>query len=149
MVKPVLDQINLICGDVEASLAFYRRLGVDIPEDNVWRTATGAHHINAEPTGERPLHLELDSTAFAQLWNPAWKGRTDLRGRIFVGFRVPARGDVDAVFRDMMAGGYRGLQEPIDAFWGSRFAIIEDPDGIAVGVISPALADKKTPPPSV
>lgn len=133
MVKPVLDQINLICGDVKASLAFYRRLDVKVPEDNVWRTPTGAHHINTEPTGEKPLHLELDSTTFAQAWNPAWKGRADLRGRIFVGFRVPARVDVDAVFRDMMSAGYRGLQEPIDAFWGSRSQSSRTPTALPSG----------------
>jgi hypothetical protein len=34
-------------------------------------------------------------------------------------------------------------------FWGARYAIIEDPDGIAVGVMSPISADRKSPPPSV
>ena len=30
--KIILDQINLIVGDMEKSLAFYRRLGLSIPE---------------------------------------------------------------------------------------------------------------------
>jgi uncharacterized glyoxalase superfamily protein PhnB len=41
------------------------------------------------------------------------------------------------------------LDEPIDAFWGARYAIIEDPDGIAVGVMSPVSPDMKSPPPEV
>ena len=49
----------------------------------------------------------------------------------------------------MTNAGYRGLQEPVDAFWGARYAIIEDPDGIAVGVMSPILPDRKSPPPNV
>ncbi len=150
MVKPVLEQINLICGNTDASLAFYRKLGVDIPEENVWRTATGAHHISAEPSSDKvTMRLELDSTAFAQAWNTAWKGRKDLAGRIFVGFRVPERADVDVVFREMTAAGYRGLEPPQDAFWGSRYAIIEDPDGIAVGIMSPKSPDMGSPPPEV
>src|SRR3954452_16379056 len=144
MSKPTLDQINIVCGDVEASLAFYRRLGVEIPDAAVWRTPSGGHHAGAaDPSVDHAIHLDLDSTAFAQQWNAGWKGRTDLRGRIVVGFRVPARADVDTVFRDMTGAGYRGLQEPWDAFWGARYAIIEDPDGIAVGVMSPISPDRK------
>ena len=150
MTKPVLDQINLVCGNMDASLAFYRRLGVEIPDAAVWRTASGAHHVSAGDRSEKEaIDFDLDSTAFAQCWNNGWKGRTDLRGRVVVGFSVDTRAAVDEVFRDMTAAGYRGLQEPIDAFWGARYAIIEDPDGIAVGVMSPISPDRKSPPPEV
>src|SRR5581483_5160627 len=120
MSKPTLDQINLVCGDIDASIAFYRRLGVDISEDRIWRTPSGAHHVSAadEPAGQG-IAFDLDSTAFAQRWNAAWKGRHDLKGRVVVGFSVPARDDVDTIFRDMTGAGYRGLQEPVDAFWGA------------------------------
>ncbi len=150
MSKPILDQINLVCGDVDASIAFYRRLGVAISEDRIWRTPSGAHHVSAAdaPSG-RGIAFDLDSAAFAQRWNAAWKGRPDLKGRIVVGFSVPARDDVDTIFRDMTGAGHRGLQEPVDAFWGARYAIIEDPDGIAVGVMSPIAPDRKSPPPDV
>jgi len=150
MGKPTLDQINLVCGDTDASIAFYRRLGVDIPDAAIWRTPTGAHHISA---GDRSSHqvidLDLDSTAFAQCWNSGWKGQGDLKGRVVVGFSVDTRAAVDELFREMTSAGYRGLQEPYDAFWGARYAVIEDPDGIAVGVMSPISPDRKTPPPSV
>jgi catechol 2,3-dioxygenase-like lactoylglutathione lyase family enzyme len=147
VAKLTLDQVNLVCGDMEASLAFYRRLGVDIPDAAVWRTATGAHHISAGGrSSDVAIDFDLDSTAFAQCWNIGWKGRTDLRGRVVVGFSVDTRGAVDEVFLAMTNAGYRGLQEPVDAFWGARYAIIEDPDGIAVGVMSPISPDRKSPP---
>ena len=150
MRKPTLDQINLVCGDVDASVAFYRRLGVAISEDLVWRTPTGAHHVSAADAPEgRGITFDLDSTAFAQRWNAAWTGRPDLKGRVVVGFSVAARDDVDKIFRAMTGAGYRGLQAPYDAFWGARYAIIEDPDGIAVGVMSPIAPDRKSPPPDV
>lgn len=150
MAKLTLDQVNLVCGDTEASIAFYRRLGVDIPDAAVWRTATGAHHISAGGrSSDRAIDFDLDSTAFAQCWNIGWKDRTDLRGRVIVGFSVDTRGAVDEVFLAMTNAGYRGLQEPVDAFWGARYAIIEDPDGIAVGVMSPISPDRKSPPPNV
>jgi uncharacterized glyoxalase superfamily protein PhnB len=49
----------------------------------------------------------------------------------------------------MLSAGYRGLQEPQDAFWGARYAIIEDPDGIAACVMSPISPDRKSPPPNL
>jgi len=150
MAKTILDQINLVCGDVEASVAFYRRLGVEIPDARVWRTATGPHHVSAaDESADRSIAFDLDSTAFARLWNAGWKGRADLKGRIVVGFGVPKRSDVDDVYREMTGAGYRGLHEPHDAFWGARYAIIEDPDGIAVGVMSPVSPDRKSAPPDV
>jgi catechol 2,3-dioxygenase-like lactoylglutathione lyase family enzyme len=144
MSKPTLNQINLVCGDLGASIAFYRRLGVEIP------APTGGHHAGAgDQSADQSIDLDLDSTEFAQHWNTGWKGRTDLRGRVVIGFGVPTRSDVDAVFRNMIGAGYHGLQEPCDAFWGARYAIIEDPDGIAVGLMSPVSADRKSPPPHV
>ena len=81
MPKLTLDQINLISGDLDASLTFYRTLGVQIPDANVWRTSTGAHHANGvASTAEETAQLDLDSCAFAQKWNSGWKGRDDLSG---------------------------------------------------------------------
>lgn len=148
MVKPVLDQINLVCSDPDAALTFYRALGVDIPDESVWRTPTGAHHSSAADSSA-PIGFDLDSAAFAQHWNAGWKGRKDLSGRVVVGFTVPSREDVDTVFRTMTAAGYRTLQDPWDTFWGARYTIIEDPNGTAVGIMSPISPDKRYPPPDV
>jgi uncharacterized glyoxalase superfamily protein PhnB len=149
-VKPTLNQLNIVSGDPAASVAFYRRLGVEIPDEGIWRTPSGIHHVNsAEHTIAGRGSLELDSMAFAQLWNPAWHGRSDLRGRIVIGFHVPTRDTVDDIFRDMTGAGHRGLREPHDAFWGARYAILEDPDGIAVGLMSPVSDDKRSAPPQV
>jgi uncharacterized glyoxalase superfamily protein PhnB len=135
---------------MDASLAFYRRLGVEIRDAAVWRTSSGAHHVSAGGrSSDEAIDFDLDSIAFAQCWNSGWKGQTDLKGRVVVGFSVATRAAVDEVFRDMIGAGYRGLQEPHDAFWGARYAIIEDPDGIAVGVMSPISPDRKSPPPNV
>jgi uncharacterized glyoxalase superfamily protein PhnB len=135
---PKLDQLNLVSEDLEASIAFYRRLGVEIPEARVWRTPSGVHHANAGESENSGIGLELDSIAFAPMWNRAWQTRKDLRGRVVVGFKLASRVDVDAKYADLTGAGYTGLQPPYDAFWGSRYAIVEDPDGIAVGLMSPA-----------
>jgi uncharacterized glyoxalase superfamily protein PhnB len=149
-IRPTLDQLNIVSGNVEASIAFYRRLGVDIPDTRVWRTPTGAHHVSAiEADSSEAATLDLDSAAFAQKWNSGWSGRADLAGRVVVGFSVATREEVDRLYGEMTAAGHRGLQPPFDAFWGARYAIVEDPDGIAVGLMSPISATRRSPPPTV
>jgi len=148
MSRVILDQINIVSGNAEAAVAFYRRLGVDIPHDGVWRTASGIHHVTGAPESEA-MAFDIDSAAFAQRWNAAWAGRGDLAGRVVIGFSVASRSDVDAIYAEMTAAGHRGLQPPVDAFWGARYAIIEDPDGIAVGLMSPIDAARRAPPPEV
>ena len=145
-VRPVLDQLNLVSADPAASIAFYRRLGVEIADAAIWRTASGTHHVNAR-SGE--VDFELDSTAFAQVWNQGGGGRGYLPGRFDLVFRVTTREAVDEVYADLTATGYAGLQPPHDAFWGARYAIVEDPDGIAVGLMSPISPDFKSVPPKV
>jgi catechol 2,3-dioxygenase-like lactoylglutathione lyase family enzyme len=144
--RPTLNQLNIVSSNPEASIAFYRRLGLDIPDRQVWRTTTGVHHVSAEDAG---LDFDLDSTAFAQLWNNGWRGRKDLAGRVVVGLHVASREEVDRLYGEMTAAGHRGLQAPCDAFWGARYAIVEDPDGIAVGLMSPKSAEHRSPPPEV
>src|SRR5579862_7045440 len=127
--RPVLDQINLVTRDMDASLAFYRRLGIDIPDrDPAW----DLHHRSA--AGDGGLDLDLDSETFAREWDEGWRGGSGC----VIGCKLASRAEVDRVYADLTGAGYRGQQEPWDAFWGARYAIVEDPDGNAVGLMSPA-----------
>jgi uncharacterized glyoxalase superfamily protein PhnB len=63
-----------------------------------------------------------------------------------LGFKVGSRERVDEIYADLVAAGYRGQQSPYDAFWGARYAVIEDPDGNAVGVMSPVDPDRRSQP---
>jgi uncharacterized glyoxalase superfamily protein PhnB len=149
-VTPLFSQLNIVSGDPAASIEFYRRLGIDIPDESVWRTSTGIHHVTIrKPAKEAGCDLEIDSTAFAQMWNLGWRGRDDLRGRVVIGFGVPSREAVDEIYAEITAAGYVGLQAPYDAFWGARYAVVEDPDGIAVGLMSPRSVEFRSPPPEV
>jgi uncharacterized glyoxalase superfamily protein PhnB len=149
-IRPTLNQLNIVSGNPAASIDFYRRLGLDIPDQQVWRTATGAHHASAEGVAaSEGVDFDIDSTTFAQVWNAGWRGRKDLAGRVVVGLRVASREEVDRLYGEMTAAGHHGLQAPYDAFWGARYAVVEDPDGIAVGLMSPISAEHRTPPPEV
>jgi uncharacterized glyoxalase superfamily protein PhnB len=108
------------------------------------------HHVTAgDAAASEGLHFDIDSTTFAQAWNTGWRGREDLAGRVVVGFHVASREEVDRLYGEMTAAGAQGLQAPWDAFWGARYAIVADPDGIAVGLMSPISAEHRAPPPEV
>ncbi len=118
---------------------FYERLGVSIQTG----TAEWAPHHRSSDTVDG-VDLDLDSEQFTAVWNEGWPGG----GGVVLGFRADTREEVDRVYQDLTAAGYTGQQPPYDAFWGARYAIVADPDGNAVGLMSPAEADRRTPPPS-
>jgi uncharacterized glyoxalase superfamily protein PhnB len=128
--KPaVLDQLNIVVRDMGAAVDFYRRLGVEV-EDTLpeWQ----AHHRTAQVDGE--LDVDLDSAGFARQWNA---GRPTSQRGVVLGFRLETREDVDALYEELTAAGHKGTQAPYDAFWGARYALVEDPSGNAVGLMSP------------
>ncbi|HEY1315587.1 MAG TPA: VOC family protein [Gaiella sp.] len=50
---------------------------------------------------------------------------------------VPDRETVDRLHADLTGAGHPSRQQPVDAFFGPRYAIVEDPDGNLVGLKSP------------
>ena len=137
-----LDQVNLIVTDVEASRAFYARLGLDFGDagDPEWDD----RHVSARRSDGAALDVDLDSTAFARQWDVGWPGGT---GAV-LGFKVDRRDEVDALVAELSAAGVPVQQPPYDAFWGARYAVVSDPDGNGVGIMSPVDdAYRSAPPP--
>jgi predicted enzyme related to lactoylglutathione lyase len=134
--RPVFNKINLVVRDMDAMMAFYERLGVEIaPTPPPW----DRHHRNVStPDG---LDFDLDSSGFAAQWNQGWPaGQT---GPV-MGFGLASREAVDATYADLTAAGYAGQQPPCDAFWGARYAVVSDPEGNAVGLMSPIDPARKS-----
>ena len=140
---PVLSQVNLVARDLAVSIAFHRLLGLTVEE--AARPEWVRHHATAiMPNGSR---IEFDSIEFARQWNPGFRQpSTGTMGAVLF-FGVPSREQVDLVFRRMTAAGHASQQPPQDAFWGSRYAIVEDPDGHAVGIMSPVDPARRCIPP--
>jgi catechol 2,3-dioxygenase-like lactoylglutathione lyase family enzyme len=141
-----LDQLDLVVRDMEATLAFYRALGMDIPEEAVWRTASGAHHVDLKMSSGFTLHF--DSAPLARVYDCGWKAhgcrdadRVDLprplarRGR-------PAPREAPRPAPPVRAA-------PYDTFWGARYAIVEDPDGNHVGIMSRSDPARRRAPPDL
>jgi catechol 2,3-dioxygenase-like lactoylglutathione lyase family enzyme len=140
-----LGQINVVVRDMRRSLAFYRLLGVSLPEEREGEGSEWArHHVNG--VASNGVRVELDSLAFARQWNPGLDGAGPGTGVIPI-FHVSSREEVDRVHARATAAGYRSHKAPEDAFWGARYAILEDPDGNSVGVMSAIDASRRRPPP--
>jgi uncharacterized glyoxalase superfamily protein PhnB len=138
--RAVLDQLNVVVRDMQAAVDFYRRLGIEIPSTlPEWQ----AHHRTAETSGD--VALELDSTAFTPQWNGGWPAS---HPGVVLGFRVATREDVDELYEELTGAGYSGQQAPYDTFWGARYAIVEDPSGNAVGLMSPVDPARRRRPPA-
>jgi uncharacterized glyoxalase superfamily protein PhnB len=133
--------LNLICGDADATMAFYALLGITYGEDAVWRSDTGAHHVSGVEVGSTS-ELEIDSAALGRAY-----GAGD--ATTLLSFGVVSREAVDVVHDRIVAAGHPSRIAPHDAFWGARFAIVEDPDGRAVGLLSPRDPDLGGPPPDL
>jgi uncharacterized glyoxalase superfamily protein PhnB len=137
----VLSQLNLVARDFDATLAFYRRLGVHVDE----RPSPGGIR-HAEVTFANGFVLEFDNVSLARSYNASWR-RPGGGGRTLIGFSVPTREAVDARYAELVAAGYAGLQPPYDTFWGARYAVVADPDGNDVGIMSPLDETRRSWPP--
>jgi uncharacterized glyoxalase superfamily protein PhnB len=140
-----LPQINIVVREMQRSLAFYRLLGVSFASGSDPRWAEWVpHHANG--VASNGVRVELDSIAFAKQWNPGLD-EAKLGSAVIPMFHVASREEVDVVHERVIAAGHRSHMAPEDAFWGARYAIVEDPDGGSVGIMSAIDESKRRPPP--
>jgi uncharacterized glyoxalase superfamily protein PhnB len=125
---PRLDVIGLVVQDMAKALAFYRRLGLDVPA-----SADAEGHV--ETTTPGGMRIAWDTVATIQSFHSSY---THTPGnRMSLAFRCESPAEVDKTYADLVAAGYEGHLEPFDAFWGQRYATVHDPDGNGVDLFAP------------
>ncbi|MFD9563918.1 VOC family protein [Streptomyces sp. NPDC059994] len=122
------DSIGLVVSDMAASLAFYRRLGLDIPAE----ADTEPHVEHTLPGGTRIL---WDTEEVLRSFDPDWT-RPQGGGRADLVFACDGPDEVDRMYEELVAAGYAGHLKPFDAFWGQRYAMLHDPDGVGVSLFA-------------
>ena len=123
---PELNAIGIVSSDARQSIAFYRLLGVDFPED-------GQGHIEATlPNG---LRLMLDAEEVVLGFRPDWTRETG--NQLALAFECSSPAEVDALYEQVTAAGFEADKEPWDAVWGQRYAQLRDPDGVPVDLFAP------------
>ena len=121
--------VEIVVADMAASLAFYRRLGLEPPRD----ADAEAHVEMALGAG---LRLALDTEEVARAIDPSWTPPTGGH-RTALAFACDDPADVDAVHAELTGAGHVSAHAPWDAFWGMRYAVVLDPDGVPVDLFAP------------
>jgi uncharacterized glyoxalase superfamily protein PhnB len=126
MPAPHLHSVDLWVSDLAAALGFYRLLGLDLPEPD------GAPFSALTHDG---LTFMLGTDDAVRAYDTEREARSGTRVLLEIGYDAP--GEVDATFAAAVAAGHRGHLKPFDAFWGVRFAVVDDPDGHPIGLSAP------------
>ncbi|PZG55669.1 glyoxalase [Spongiactinospora gelatinilytica] len=123
-MNPRLNTIAMIVSDMDASMAFYARLGLEFAID-----PRSPEHAGCDLPGG--LHVMLDTEKFRTPFLPGWSAPGG-GPRTLLCFEFDTPAGVDAKYAELVAAGHRGIAEPFDAFWGMRYATVADPDGSGV-----------------
>jgi catechol 2,3-dioxygenase-like lactoylglutathione lyase family enzyme len=123
--------IDIVVADIAASLGFYRTLGLDAPAE-----ANGPQVQIATPGGAT---IGLVTEDLVRRTNPGWTAPTG--SRVTFACRCDSPEELDATHARVVAAGYQSRQDPWDAFWGQRYAMLVDPDGNRVDLFA-AIAEE-------
>jgi catechol 2,3-dioxygenase-like lactoylglutathione lyase family enzyme len=119
---PQLNAIGIVASDMAESIRFYRLLGLDVPE-----TPDEGHVDTFLPNGVRFM---LDSEETILSFRPDWK--REQGNQLALAFECESPAEVDEVYARVTGAGFHGEKEPWDAFWGQRYAQLQDPNGVPV-----------------
>jgi catechol 2,3-dioxygenase-like lactoylglutathione lyase family enzyme len=120
--------VQVFAKDVQRSIAFYRLLGLPVPEPE----GPDPHVDVALPGGNR---LSFDAEQTIKGMHPEWKP-PDTAGRVALAFGLDSPTEVDALYEQLTTAGHPGALPPYDAPWGMRYATVLDPDGNLVDLFA-------------
>lgn len=122
-----LDTIGIVVTDMGKSLAFYRLAGLTIPEGQ-------DEESNVEVRTDSGVTLGFLTEATAKQAEPRWQ--TPVGQRMNLQFQCGSPAEVDTTHARLIEAGYSSYTDPWDAYWGQRFARVQDPDGNIVNFFS-------------
>ncbi|MCW2964131.1 MAG: glyoxalase [Actinomycetia bacterium] len=117
-----LNAFGIVVSDMERSIRFYRLLGLNVPE------TPGEGHV--ETTLANGARLMFDTEEIVKSFQPEWTRHAG--NQLSLALECSSPGDVDETYTRMVEAGFDGEKEPWDAFWGQRYAQLQDPDGVPV-----------------
>ena len=121
---PELNAIGIVVSDLRRSLQFYRLLGLDLPEDS------DEDHVEA--TMANGTRLMFDPEEVIRSFLPEWTRENG--NQVSLAFECASPAELDEIYARVVAAGFEGEKEPWDAFWGQRYALLGDPDGVRVNL---------------
>lgn len=125
-----LYMLGLVVHDMGASLEFYRRLGLAIPEGSEGKT-----HVEVKMGSGLTFFLDSNPAR----WDPNFVRGDAMANREAPGdyrsileFYMKTSAAVEAKYAELTGLGYRGLRAPYEAPMRVCFAFLADPDGYTV-----------------
>ena len=74
----------------------------------------------------------LDTEEVVRSFKEDWARETG--NQIGIAFECGSPAEVDEIYTRVTEAGFEGEKEPWDAFWGQRYALLRDPDGVEVNL---------------
>ena len=121
---PELNAIGIAASDLRRSMRFYRLLGLDLPEE------PADDHVEA--TMANGTRLMFDTEEVIRSFLPEWTRENG--NQVSLAFECAGPAELDEIYARVVAAGFEGEKEPWDAFWGQRYALLGDPDGVRVNL---------------
>ncbi len=118
--------VGLVTSNMAEAVRFYRHLGLTFPEPD-------GPYVEASTVGG--LRVSLNDVEMMKGIEPDWV--QPVGQAISLAFLCDGPADVDAKYAMLVSEGFAGHKEPWDAFWGQRYAIVDDPDGNHVDLFAP------------
>jgi catechol 2,3-dioxygenase-like lactoylglutathione lyase family enzyme len=123
-----LDAISVTSTDLEKTVRFYSVLGF------VFRPCEkDERHIEPQ-TKPGDVRLMIDT---ADLIESITGSKPTPPNHSSFAMTCDYPSDVDAACEKIKAEGFVVTKEPWDAFWGQRYAIVQDPDGYMIDLFAP------------
>ncbi|WP_376096364.1 SDR family NAD(P)-dependent oxidoreductase [Roseomonas sp. CCTCC AB2023176] len=128
--------VDIVVSDMARALAFYRLLGLPVPEGQ-----------------EQAFQVEVPTSAGYSIGFVAEEAVRRANGtwvepvgqRIALAFRCDTPAEVNSTYAALAAAGHPGTKEPWDVFWGQRCAFLRDPDGNRVDLFAPSARPDAVP----
>ncbi|MFD2117487.1 VOC family protein [Paenibacillus yanchengensis] len=121
-----LDMVGIVVEDMKHTLQFYRTLGFSIAEE-----CNNENHVEIEQGGVR---LAFDTKQVAESVFGEWEQAVG--HRIELAFLCDSPVAVDETYDQIVENGFTGHRAPWDAFWGQRYAIVQDPNGNLISLFA-------------
>ena len=122
-----LYMLGLIVRDMPTALAFYRRLGLAIPDGSETQS-----HVEVMMGSGMTFFLDSRPArwdpSFGTLSDPERSAASD-RYSVILEFYLKERATLEAKYTELIDYGYQGYREPYVTPFGMYFAMIKDPDG--------------------
>jgi uncharacterized glyoxalase superfamily protein PhnB len=118
-----IDAVGVTSSDLKKTVAFYQLLGFKFPE-----VKESEDHLEPETEmGSARLMIDTKKLIKELLGEDPKPGN---HSSFAIQYSSPA--EVDEAAARVKDAGHKIVTEPWDAFWGQRYAVVQDPDGYRV-----------------